>query len=132
MADRRTTIRNVLSNLEDNEGEGITVTDCGSVSQINVFSGASININVTNVDKSKPQLFNLTGKAELLDSANREKIYRMCHGIAKQYDIYEEMRRHMMKCWQVKSMRGLTDEALNSLLSYMRDLEEQIENAVSM
>ena len=125
MTDRRRLIRNVLSDMQDADTEGVTIADCGTVSQINVFSGASININVTTIDKSKPRIVNYINEETMLDDSERERFYRMCHGIAKDYGIYEEMRRHMRLVWQAKSMRDLTDTALKELLQYMRKLEAE-------
>ena len=123
MTDRRRLIRNVLSNLESVEDEPATIADCGTVQQINLFAGASININVTNVDKSKTETVNLIGQEEPLDDEEREQFYRKCHGIAKQYGIYPEMRRHMRVNWQAASMRDLADSALKELLRFLRKLE---------
>lgn len=130
MNERRDVIRNLLAAMDEAEKERISQTDCGTVSQINVFSGASININVTNVDKSRLRVFMFEHCA--VCEHERVSIYRKCHGIAKQYDVYPEMRRHMKARWHVKSMRELTDAALNDLMLYMLELEQQIQNVARL
>lgn len=125
MSERRELIRNVLSSLQGTQSDGITISDCGSVSQINVFSGASININVTTPDKIRQKYFYFACNDTIFDDEERKKIYCMCHGIAKGYGHYSEMRRHMRLVWQAKSMRDLTDTALKELLQYMWKLEAE-------
>lgn len=125
MSERRDLIRNVLSSLQGATEEGITISDCGTVSQINVFSGASININVTTTEKKEPSLFGFACHDAIFDDEDRAKIYRMCHGIAKEHGLYDKMRQHMRQVWRAKSMRDLTDTALHELLQYMRKLESE-------
>lgn len=55
----------------------------------------------------------------------RSGCYRRCHGIARQYGLYAEMRQHMARQWGAKSMRNLADEELWSLEAYMRLKEEE-------
>lgn len=132
MMDRNNLIQSVLSTLQDSEEVGVTLTDCERGSQINVFSGANINIRVTSIEKNESQTFNRSARCGSVAEEDRPKIYSVCHGIAKQYDIYPEMRGHMGLRWQTESMRELTNAALKELLFYMRGLQQRIQNVTSI
>ena len=119
MSDRRGLIESVLSNISDTETPGINISGCDSVSQINVFPGGSININIS----SRKNVGKTHGNEYFLDEKQREKMYRMCHGIAKEYSIYPQMRKYMKDKWNYSSMRNLTDASLVCLLRFMRDME---------
>lgn len=56
---------------------------------------------------------------------DRSKVYRICHAIAKQYGLYEEMRSFILAKWRVESMRDIDDSGLQQLLTFMRALESQ-------
>lgn len=119
MSGRRELIESVLFNIGDAETPGINISGCDSVSQINVFPGGSISINISNKNSG----INLHEVECYLDEKQREKIYRMCHGIAKQFSIYPQMRKYMKDKWNYSSMRDLTDASLVCLLRFMRDME---------
>ena len=93
--------------------------------QINVFPGGTVN-NVTYIVTSE---IRITEDLALNDLAwpprQRERVFRICHGIAKQYGLYKEMRAVMRERWSAESMRELTDGALQSLLSFLRAMERQ-------
>ena len=59
---------------------------------------------------------------------DRARVYRICHAIAKQYNLYAELRA-LLKVWlpdaQRPSMRDLDSEQLQRLLAFMRGLEAQ-------
>lgn len=62
------------------------------------------------------------------DIKDRSRVFRICHAIAKQYNLYAEMRA-LLKVWlpdkDKPSMRDLDSEQLQRLLSFMRGLEAQ-------
>lgn len=59
---------------------------------------------------------------------DRARVFRICHAIAKQYNLYAEMRA-LLRVWlpdaQRPSMRDLDSEQLQRLLAFMRGLEAQ-------
>ncbi len=59
----------------------------------------------------------------------RARMYRECHGIAKRYGLYAEMRALMERKWDAESMRDLDDAALRDLRAFMRALEAQHKTA---
>lgn len=122
MSTRRDLIRGVMAAVGGDEDPQVSVSDCNGVSQINVFSGASINLTFSNIDKSRVSIFSSSSDGLMTDE-EREQYYRKCHGIAKQYSIYPQMRKYMAEEWNAESMRALTDRALKSLLRFMRSLE---------
>jgi len=71
------------------------------------------------VDKSPPP-------AKPLSLTERKKLYRQCHGIAKDYDLDRDRRGYMARHWGKKSMRDLTDVELVNLYDYLRSLEARI------
>ena len=115
MSARRDLIRGMLSAVTAEDVEKASVSDCQNVSQINVFSGGSVNINLSAYVNS-----------EMLTDEERAVFYRKCHGIAKQYAIYPQMRKYMKAEWGARSMRSLNDTALRSLLRFLRGLESAI------
>lgn len=52
-----------------------------------------------------------------------EYIYRICHGVAKQYDLYGEMRQIMRLKWGASSMREMEISELKELFYFMRGME---------
>ena len=69
-------------------------------------------------------------ETRFLDQVDRNRYYRQCHGIAKQYRVYREMRDFMKARWKKESMTELTDSALHVLLAYMRSLEAYINKQI--
>lgn len=126
MSTRRKLIEDVMSAVNDEDLPQVSISGCRDVSQINVFPGACINISYSNIDKSHVNVTSASPPDYFSDEM-REGFYRKCHGIAKQYGFYPEMRRHMKVHWHAKSMRDLTDTDLQALLQYMRSLERQHE-----
>lgn len=56
-------------------------------------------------------------------SVDRERCYRVCHAIAKEYNLYSEMRALIQMRWQCRSLRDLHDSALHKVVIFMRALE---------
>ena len=65
------------------------------------------------------------GKEYKMTQEERSRHYRVCHAIAKQLDLYPEMRRYMQQQWRKESMRQLSDQALAGLLDYMQEFERR-------
>ena len=92
-------------------------------------SGITINIgNATTVSIARDvgQSTIVSGGKECkMTLEERSRHYRVCHAIAKQLDLYPEMRRYMLQQWQEESMRRLSDHALAMLLDYMQEFERR-------
>ena len=56
--------------------------------------------------------------------ARAGNIYRICHAIARQYDLYPQMRQMMKARWGAESMRQMDLAELQSLFYFMRSLEK--------
>ena len=65
------------------------------------------------------------GTRDAASLEERAKVYRICHAIAKQYNLGAEMRALMASKWDADSMRDLEDDELRELLAFMRALETQ-------
>lgn len=52
-----------------------------------------------------------------------DRIYRICHAVAKQYGLYPAMRSLMKRRWGAESMREMDLPSLQDLFFYMRGLE---------
>lgn len=118
MSGRESIIRNALA--------GIKPTN--NTQHINVTSKIGIVVNIKEESIYKTDdvvnlLTNLLCAAKNDALNNRDNTYRVCHSIAKQYELYCEMRLLMKTKWQVESMRQLTDEQLRCLYHFMRALE---------
>ena len=129
MADRESIIRSALSGLKANNDKGISISDNNNIQQINLISKLDIVVNskdksIDEIGETLDLLVKLIGiNAKDKAPNNRNNTYRICHGIAKQYGLYQEMRLLMKAQWQAASMRQLTDEQLESLYHFMRALE---------
>lgn len=91
-------------------------------------SGVTINIgsgSTVNIAQGEQGIAGAVNAAPIeMNAAERERHYRICHAIAKQLDLYPEMRKFMKEGWRAESMRQLSDPALQMLLKYMRDFEK--------
>lgn len=127
MEQRKKKIRDILSTGINKKDKAIKYNGSSPVSQINIYPGAQANIVTYTVGAGGNQeITNATVKPEELTTEERARIYRQCHAMAKQYDIYQEMRSEMRTTWGATSMRDLADDELQSLYKFMRSLEEKI------
>lgn len=99
----------------ESQGEDSVVIHIGTVTQLAVAH----NGNQTAV-------MHANNNSSSMDERERSRHYRVCHAIAKQYDLYPEMRKCMGDRWRAESMRDLPDQALRELFEYMRSLERRI------
>ena len=58
--------------------------------------------------------------------SSRQQVYKVCHGIAKDYDIYRQLRQLIKVRWGCESMTQLGDKDLGVLYRFMRALEAHI------
>lgn len=119
MSERRARIKSVLSSVNDVDPQGINICDCYSVNQINVFSGGVIKLSTSEQTEDEKN----SASESFLDVNQREKIYIVCHGIARKCSLYPLMKKYIKWKWECSSLDDLTDTDLICLLRFMRDME---------
>ena len=114
MSSRKSYIINMLKSIKINN----TTDEKKEQSSVIIKNIANLNIYfISNTNK-------ISHTYVKMDDCERARHYRICHAIAKQYDLYPEMRGFMREQWQKSSMRELEDQELQTLLTYMRNIEK--------
>ena len=90
---------------------------------ITINIGSATNISIAR-DVGKSTIVS-GGEECKMTQEERSRHYRVCHAIAKQLDLYSEMRQYMLQHWRADSMRRLSDQALAKLLDYMLEFERR-------